>query len=127
MNRFNYPVYEYHINNIAIIDTFLNTRPSKIIDDLEHFIPMSIMQNTIDSEIKCFPNPTSDYINISISNTKWGVVRIDIFDLQGRTVYSDIVFCDKGENIHTIDIHNLPQGTYITRVGEKTQKVVKIQ
>ena len=127
MNRFNYPVYEYHINNIAIIDTFLNTRPSKIIDDLEHFIPMSIMQNTIDSEIKCFPNPTSDYINISISNTKWGVVRIDIFDLQGRTVYSDIVFCDKGENIHTIDIHNLPQGTYITRVGEKIQKVVKIQ
>lgn len=128
IDRFKYPNnYNLWINDQYIIDSFLINRPSKIIDDLEHFIPMEVMQNTIEAEIKCFPNPIVDIININISNNKWGLCRIDIFDLQGRTVYSDIVFCDEDENIFTIDIQNLPQGTYIVKVGEKTQKVVKIQ
>jgi hypothetical protein len=119
----NYEQWQYHIDSI---DNFLRRQPTIIIDRLEEEIE-GIEHYQTCTAFSIFPNPTSDYINISISNTKWGVVRIDIFDLQGRTVYSDIVFCDEGENIHTIDIHNLPQGTYITRVGEKTQKVVKIQ
>jgi hypothetical protein len=128
INRFNYPSnYPSWTTALSNIDTFLRRRPTKVIDDLEHFIPMSIMLNTVDSEIKCFPNPTADFINISISNTQWGLCRIDIFDLQGRAVYSDIVFCDEGENNFTIDLQNFPQGTYIVKVGERTQKVVKIQ
>ncbi|MBQ1655125.1 MAG: T9SS type A sorting domain-containing protein [Bacteroidales bacterium] len=79
------------------------------------------------SEIKCFPNPTADFINISISNTQWGLSRIAIFDQQGKNVYSDIVYCDEGENIFTVDLQNFPQGTYIVKVGETTQKVVKIR
>ena len=128
INRFNYPQsYESWTDALSNIDTFLICRPAKIIDDLENFIPMSIMQNMAKSEIKCFPNPTADFINISISNTQWGLSRIDIFDQQGKNVYSDIVYCDEGENIFTVDLQNFPQGTYIVKVGETTQKVVKIR
>ncbi|MBQ1731683.1 MAG: CotH kinase family protein, partial [Bacteroidales bacterium] len=128
INRFNYPQsYESWTDALSNIDTFLICRPAKIIDDLENFIPMSIMQNMAKSEIKCFPNPTADFINISISNTQWGLSRIAIFDQQGKNVYSDIVYCDEGENIFTVDLQNFPQGTYIVKVGETTQKVVKIR
>lgn len=128
INRFNYPQsYESWTENLSNIDTFLRLRPAIIIDDLEAFIPMSIMQNMAKSEIKCFPNPTANFINISISNTQWGLSRIDIFDLQGKNVYSDIVFCDEGENIFTVDLQNFPQGTYIVKIGETTQKVLKIR
>ena len=128
INRFNYPSnYESWTDALSDIDTFLLLRPTKVVDVIEDLIPVSLMQNTVDSEIKCFPNPTADFINISIPNTQWGLIRIDIFNMQGRIVYSDIVFCDEGENIHNIDIQNLPQGTYIVKVGEKTQKVLKIQ
>ena len=128
IDRFNYPPsYELWTNAISNIDTFLIYRPAKIIDDLENFISLSVMQTFVASEIRCFPNPTTDFINISISNIQWGLTRIDLYDLQGRTVYSDIVFCDEGESIFTIDIQNLPQGTYIVKVDKKTQKVVKIR
>jgi hypothetical protein len=127
-NRFNYPQsYESWTEALSNIDTFLMYRPEKIIDDLEHFIQMSLMQNTVDSEIKCFPNPATNFLNIIVSNTQWGLIRIDIFDLQGRTVYSDIIFCDEGENNFTIDLQNFPQGTYIVKVGEKIEKVLKIR
>lgn len=127
MDRFNYPSsYKSWTDDIYIIDTFLIARPIKIIHCLERFLPMSVMQNTVESEIKCYPNPTADFINICISNIQWGFCRIDIFDQQGRTVYSDIVFCDEGENTFTINMLNFPQGTYIVKIGEKIQKIVKI-
>ena len=112
-------------NAIYAVDSFLNYRPYKIITDLDNFL--HIAQNQITADFSIFPNPATNFLNIIVSNTQRGLIRIDIFDLQGRTVYSDIVFCDEDENIFTIDIQNLPQGTYIVKVGEKTQKVVKIQ
>ena len=126
INRFNYPSsYESWADALSDIDTFLLLRPTKVVDFIEDLIPVSLMQNTFDSEIKCFPNPFTDIINISISSSQWGLVRIDIFDQQGRTVYSDIVFCDEGENTFSINLQHFPHGTYIVKVGEKTQKVGK--
>ena len=127
IGRFNYPSrYGEWTEALSNVDEYLRLRPAIIIDYLEALIPMSIMQNMAKSEIKCFPNPTADFINISVSNTQWGLNRVDIFDLQGKIVYSDIVFCDEGENTFTVDLQNLPQGTYIVKIGEMTQKVVKI-
>lgn len=126
IDRFYYPYsYESWENSIYVVDSFLNYRPNKIINDLDNFL--HIAQNQITADFSIFPNPATNFLNIIVSNTQWGLVRIDIFDLQGRTVYSDIVFCDEDENIFTIDIQNLPQGTYIVKVGKKTQKVLKIQ
>ena len=126
IDRFDYPYsYESWENAIYVVDSFLNYRPNKIINDLDNFL--HIAQNQITADFSIFPNPATNFLNIIVSNTQWGLVRIDIFDLQGRTVYSDIVFCDEDENIFTIDIQNLPQGTYIVKVGKKTQKVLKIQ
>ena len=126
IDRFDYPYsYESWENAIYVVDSFLNYRPNKIINDLDNFL--HIAQNQITADFSIFPNPATNFLNIIVSNTQWGLTRIDIFDLQGRTVYSDIVFCDEDENIFTIDIQNLPQGTYIVKVGKKTQKVLKIQ
>jgi hypothetical protein len=128
INRFNYPSsYESWEDALSDIDTFLLFRPTKVVDFIEDFIPVSLMQNTFDSKIKCFPNPFTDFINIGISSNQWGLVRIDIFDQQGRTLYSDIVFCDEGENTFSINLQHFPQGTYIVKIGEKIQKVVKIK
>jgi hypothetical protein len=126
IDRFNYPYsYESWENAIYAVDSFLNYRPYKIINDLDNIL--HIAQNHITTNFSFFPNPTTDFLNIIVSCNQCGLVRIDIFDLQGRTVYSDIVFYDEDENIFTIDIQNLPQGTYIVKVGKKTQKVLKIQ
>ena len=119
----NYEQWQYHIDSI---DNFLRRQPTIIIDRLEEEIE-GIKHYQTSIAFSIFPNPTANFINISISNTQWGLSRIDIFDLQGKNVYSDIVFCDEGKNIFTIDLQNFPQGTYIVKIGETTQKVVKIR
>ena len=126
-DRFDFPHnYEQWQNDIDIVDNFLRQQPTRIIDILENTLE-EINDYQIISTFSLFPNPTADFFNINIINTQWGAARIDLFDLQGRAVYSDIVFCDEGENIFTIDFQNLPQGTYIVKVGDITRKIIKIE
>jgi len=127
ISRFNFPNnYTQWLKDIDSVNNFLKRQPHRIIQRIDYALH-GVENYQISIDFSIFPNPAHDYINVNIINTQWSMERIDIFDLQGRTVYSDIVFCDEGENIHTIDIQNLPQGTYIVKVGEKTEKVVKIQ
>ncbi len=125
--RFNFPNdYTQWQNDINLVDIFLRQQPNRIIDLLFETIG-GIENYQACSDFSIYPNPISDQVNINIICFIWGLSRIDIFDLQGRPVYSDIVFCDEGENTFTIDLQNLPQGTYIVKIGEVTQKVVKIR
>ena len=127
INRFDYPQSdEQWQEDIDIVNWFLENQPIRIISKLHNAI-FGIEHYQITEDFSIFPNPATDFLNVSILNNDWSLGRIDLFDEQGRTVYSDIVFFDEGENIFTIDIQNLPQGTYIVKVGEKTQKTVKIQ
>ena len=126
ISRFNYPPNEWQWHHdIDIVDWFLKDQPVGITDRLDEAI-QGIETYKIGIYFSVFPNPTRDFVNIIIINDRWSIEKIDIFDLQGRIIYSDIVFCDEGENTFTVDLQNLPQGTYIVKVGEKTQKVVKI-
>lgn len=65
------------------------------------------------SSIKVFPNPASNYIQANYTSTSNDAVDIRIFDIQGRMVESQLGISNTaGEFQHTIDISNLPKGTY---------------
>lgn len=71
------------------------------------------------TQIKIYPNPAQDKININ-SNVGINVVRI--FDITGRTMYET---CDVNRSDMSIDISNFAKGVYIIHIDEHTMKIVK--
>jgi len=67
--------------------------------------------------VKVFPNPTTDFINISINNTLPNAnLKINIFNLTGQEVYQNTRKLDEGKQQITLPIY-LSRGHYILRAS----------
>lgn len=64
-----------------------------------------------------FPNPTTDFINVSISDQECPVTGIELIDYLGRPVSKITV---DGEDLVTIDLGPFNRGNYILRVVSDT-------
>lgn len=64
-----------------------------------------------------FPNPTNQSFTISFTETQESVKQLCIFDLQGK-----IMLRQENLSSNTINISNLPSGTYIVQVISKSGK-----
>jgi len=77
----------------------------------------------ISNAINVFPNPASNFININLSNTQIveEIIRIDIYNLIGKIEKS---FDNRMIN-QSIDISNLPKGTYMISVVTENEHITK--
>ncbi len=69
------------------------------------------------SEIKIYPNPATDFVNIG--NMPASVKEVILYDLLGKVVLSS--------TSATLDVRALPVGKYIIRIGEVRKKFIKIR
>jgi len=78
--------------------------------------------NTISStNIKLYPNPVNDKINIVFNNTN-DVQNITITDVTGRTIYSEKI----ASNSIEVNTENYPAGIYFCKIiGETTNETIK--
>jgi len=66
------------------------------------------------AEIRVFPNPAYEQINISLGTaTAQTLYRVVLVDMAGRQVFSGFFTAD---GMKTVNVSQLPQGTYILRV-----------
>ena len=72
------------------------------------------------SNIKIYPNPTNNIINIEGLNKNENNT-IQIFDVQGKLVITKTI-TEKG----TIDLSELNKGVYVIKIGELAQRIVKM-
>ncbi|MBR5982274.1 MAG: leucine-rich repeat domain-containing protein [Bacteroidales bacterium] len=83
------------------------------------FIPMSGIDEEINSEIALFPNPTSDILNITSSET---ISEIEIVNVMGQVVRHIEVNSDNA----VCDVEELPNGFYVVRIhGTDTASVIQ--
>jgi hypothetical protein len=78
------------------------------------------INNIKNSNIKIYPNPTNNFINIE-GLTKNENNTIQIFDVQGKLVITKNI-TEKG----TIDLSELNKGVYVIKIGEVAQRIVKM-
>jgi hypothetical protein len=80
------------------------------------------------SEVGVFasPNPFNKNIKINYIQPSDGVIRIEVFDIMGKEIYSKSNYKTRGE--HNEDINfgalNISSGTYMIRVSSEEQKGV---
>lgn len=82
----------------------------------------------IDFEIKLYPNPASNFINIEFSN--WSdVTQVSIFDARGSQIEKIQAENYSNQSIN-LNVSNYPSGIYFvhiqTKFGNKTKKFIKI-
>lgn len=107
------------------------------IDDLNLGIlrgPSGVVSQTRDyrlGELIAVRNPFTDALNLKYKLIRNGMVRIEVLDILGRSIYSEGQgYKPEGEHTLTIQTHNWSSGSYYVRLstpsGEiKTVKVIK--
>ena len=77
-------------------------------------------------DMKIYPNPVNDILNIQINRDIAMPVKLKIFNLTGSVVYEENVLRTNG---YRVDLSNLVTGTYLLFIqnGDKvhTQKLIK--
>ena len=76
------------------------------------------------SEVKIFPNPAKDDLNVSLSPAFAGQNEITVYDMMGRKILNSIVDCNEN-SLHSIDISALESGVYFFSVKTKHETFTK--
>jgi len=100
--------------------SFDNSRPESWI--AASLNPTSVTDPGAVSGIMLGPNPVRSVLVIESQSE---IVSVEIYDLNGRVLYTEVVNCEKKE----IDMAGYKPGTYIVRVetamGSMTQKIIR--
>jgi hypothetical protein len=81
----------------------------------------AIENNAISSSFSVFPNPTTQYLNISLEQAEKGIISIE--DITGKTVYT--VSIEEGETTKTIAVENLNAGMYFIHYHNNNNTVTR--
>lgn len=85
--------------------------------------------NLIDMVLQATPNPTNGLLKITVNKTTASTLRLDILDIKGNSVFTDISTLNGKAYTKNIDLQHLEAGIYFVRVVQpgvvKTLKVVK--
>ncbi len=117
---------------LSSIYTFLDKNPNTGInyyrlkqmdfDGAFEFSPMiAITLEGQTSEIKLFPNPTSDVLNIELPRQWTGETLLEVYDVAGRLVQSQLV----SQLQTTFNLNNIQNGQYILRAKNASEVVTK--
>jgi hypothetical protein len=86
--------------------------------------PLSVHDHSKDfpAKIDIYPNPSNGQLFLKISTEEALKNRIQIFELNGKIMWSQVINFNPGESIVTLDIKDLKSGNYIIVIssGENT-------
>ncbi|MGB3868379.1 MAG: PKD domain-containing protein [Flavobacteriales bacterium] len=88
-------------------------------------IPTSISEIPAFTDLKVWPNPVNDALNISFNNSMIGAAQVTVIEPSGRTVISESHSITNGGNTLRIPTDKLEQGLYMVRIGNGAKSVTK--
>ena len=126
---------DYFSNNVGSISQSIGEPVGETFHDNNRILTQGFQQSgieiTIVKEIKdpgirvrVYPNPTKEFVNLSIAGTKKNELEIKLTDIQGKTLFAKKF---TGSEL-SIPLKYLHSGTYllIVNVSETESKVFKI-
>jgi PKD repeat protein len=86
-------------------------------------LPTGVQELPTIAELKLWPNPAQDELNISLNNSRAGLVPVTVIDLTGRTVISEDRNMALGVNTLRLNTSDLQPGLYMVRIGNDAHSV----
>ena len=74
-----------------------------------------------------FPNPNSGNFIIDFTCDNSEKLIVEIFDMTGKNIFSDVWLANAGYNFRTVDVHELGSGIYFTKISsDRGQSIFKM-
>ena len=112
------PAGDVQVRIIAITNT--NFKSDELMSDM-NFTNSTNIENT-DNNISIYPNPTSNFIEITAEN----ICSIKIIDISGKIIYS----FETTDNSTTIDLSKFEKGIYFVKISTDnstySKKIIKL-
>ena len=94
-------------SNFIGIDTFSLVRPALAVSNVNK------------AKVSIYPNPTTDYLNVSSASK---ISSVEVYDISGKRVKAELVD-------NKVDVQNLAKGSYVIKItdgsGSTSQKFIK--
>lgn len=121
---FNYTVpATSNINNMHAIVILIDQNNGEIINAKSaELATLAVSQNNIAPSFDIYPNPTSDFFNIS--NLKSGDYTINIYDMSGRLIQTNKKEAIENQEL-TIAVKGISRGEYIVNIASENSSFSK--
>ena len=86
-------------------------------------VTAGVNQTAINLEMKVFPNPTTNYLQLKVESEALESLSFQLIDLQGKVIENKKVV----ENHTTISMEALPKAIYFLNVTRNNQTVKKFK
>jgi photosystem II stability/assembly factor-like uncharacterized protein len=107
--------------NDGLLREFNNKKYFPLIDGVNQII--------MPDNIKCFPNPTANFVNIELNNSNSSSVSFCVYNIHGKKLFESRENTTEISSIHQIDLRSFADGVYFITVvlnGKyQTFKIVK--
>jgi choice-of-anchor B domain-containing protein len=125
------PTPIYHGNWGAYLDlpsgNFITSDMQNGLYILDAAFAVGIRENILQASASVYPNPTAASASLSIQLKKAEKLNIILYDLAGRELQSKTEMCSAGNNIKSVDLSGLAEGSYILRIlGASTNLSIPI-
>ncbi|MFB9058249.1 chondroitinase family polysaccharide lyase [Mariniflexile ostreae] len=89
--------------------------------DLQFFVqssPLEVENHVLmDEDVSIYPNPSSDFFNIKISNPHIKVHKVCLIDMYGKIIYNSF-------DTDTVRVNGAPKGLYLLRLETQTGNII---
>ena len=110
-------VHDADDDNLIAIDDILVTGTKPVNSSTQSLV--------LDVDLAVFPNPATDYINLTYEVKNSGEVAVQVIDMTGRTVISQMMNAVSGANQERLSVGNLPAGTYQVILSRGTKRTAQ--
>lgn len=89
-----------------------------------HSLPTGIAPLPAIGEVRLWPNPVGDQVNLSFTGPHGGALPMAIMDMGGRVVWNGAQSVSGGLHTMAINVEHLRAGSYLLQVGEGGNRVM---
>lgn len=86
---------------------------------------VGINEVALKDAVSIYPNPASDVLNVKFENVSSEYMAIEISNLQGQVIYSNVLNEFTGNAIEPVNVSNLSNGVYFVKVSSDNEIVTK--
>lgn len=114
------------LNGLVVggVEVYRPSRSSGFTLRVIHSLPTGITPLPAIGEVRLWPNPAGDQVNLSFTGQHAGALPVAIMDLGGRVVWSGTQKQSGGPHTMVINVERLPAGSYLLQVGEGGNRVM---
>lgn len=76
-------------------------------------------------DVNLYPNPVADQLNLNINANEQGEYQIEIMDITGKLIQTDLSLLAAGESEVQLDVSGLTPGFYMLRITNSSGTIIK--